>query len=152
VTFRGDDRAASATVSHAVTIGITALLLTGLFISAGDLFERQQKQTGREQLEAVGGKLAGQIQRVDSLGDAGRDVRATLRTSYPSSVAGEPYTVHLVPADGNATLYVNSTQLDVRRSFVVVNETRVEPARVTGGTIRVALRSDGTGEYLTLTN
>ncbi|MUV89224.1 hypothetical protein GJ629_04360 [Halapricum sp. CBA1109] len=131
-----DTRAVSVTVSYAITLGITAILISLLLLSAGNLLEDQRQQATRAQLQNVGGQFAQEIHYVDELDDGlNGSANATVSATLPGDISGIPYSVEIKPyqiSDGTRTeamLYLNSTgspDVDVR--IPLGNETAVVPA------------------------
>lgn len=122
--FRTDQRAASITVHHALTLGITAMLITGLLLGAADMADRQQNSAVRMQLTDIGGTLASQIHAADQLNETGTSVNATLRTELPRRVAGVPYQVSIDPSRAQELhLYTDNPSVVVR--FSVETETEL---------------------------
>ena len=62
-----DDRAVSATLGYVLVIGITTILISGLFLAAGGFVENQHERAIRAELEVVGNRLAADIAAVDRL-------------------------------------------------------------------------------------
>jgi hypothetical protein len=145
------ERAVSVTLSYVLTLGITALLITGLLVSAGGLFERQQDRSAREQLQDTGGEFAHQIQQFDRLATrTDGTATASLAVALPSQVAGAPYSAELkaedVDSDGSpeSMLYLNGTSSAVTITIPVGNETWVETGGLQTGEFRMFLCENGT--------
>ena len=123
MSFRRDTRGVSVSVTHALTLGITAILITALMIGAGSLLDDQRERAAREQLQDIGGSFAEKIHHLDKLDDGSIDgSTATLNSSLPPSVGGLQYTLNVKAEDyaGDAekesVLYLNTT----REPFVSV--------------------------------
>ncbi|MEA5386127.1 hypothetical protein VB779_02745 [Haloarculaceae archaeon H-GB11] len=112
-----DDRATSSLVSHVLTIGITAILIVGLLMSAGTLLQDQREHSARQQLGDVGGHMAKQFERVDRLNDDGRKKKVALNTSHPGTIAGESYSVHLETTGSVPRLVLRMPTLSLRQEF-----------------------------------
>lgn len=130
--MRRNTRGVSVTLSYVLTLGITAILISGLLLGAGSLFETQQRQSAQTQLQDVGGSFAQQINAVDRLADSGR-ADASVAVSLPSQVSGGDYSIDVQPTDiddggdQEAALYLSGSGASV--SVPLGNETWVE----TGG-------------------
>lgn len=94
--FGIDDRAISSTVTHALTLGITTILIASLLAGAGTMLDSYDDQSTRSGLETVGERIAGEIADVDRV--AGDDGTVNLTARHPDRVAGSAYTVE-VPDD-----------------------------------------------------
>lgn len=133
-TFTTDSRAVSITVTHALSLGITGILITALMIGAGTLLDDQQERIAHEELQDLGGKLAQEIQYVDSLDDETVEgAEATVTARLPESVAGMQYTVNVRAldyagdSDKEAMLYLNTTTAPfVSVTVPVSNETWID--------------------------
>ncbi|WP_049925988.1 DUF7266 family protein [Halopiger goleimassiliensis] len=92
-----DERAVSITVTHALTIGITTILISGLLLSAGGMLERETERSTDQSLETIGERLAGEIQSVDRM--AGDDGQVNVTTDHPRRIGSRAYTVSLGTGD-----------------------------------------------------
>jgi hypothetical protein len=134
-----DERAVTPAVTHAMTIGISTILITGLLIGAGQLMDDQQSYVVEGGLENVGGAITSELVRVDQFDKTGVDSDITLTASHPSKVGGQTYDIILDPGSDETTLHLNATdqsELTVLTRFD--NETAVCPSVVDGGTVVVA--------------
>ncbi|MFC7136779.1 hypothetical protein ACFQRB_10330 [Halobaculum litoreum] len=118
-----------------LTLGITALLISGLLVAAGGTVDSQREATTREGLEVVGQQLAGRLVAADRLVAAGAD-EVVVRGSYPDTIAGTTYTVEVVPGDP-ATIALSTTSVDVRVSVSAATATPVAAASVSGGDLEI---------------
>jgi len=142
--FHSDERSASIAITHAMTLGITAILITSLLLSTGDFLQSQQERVAQKQLQDVGADVASLIDEADELNATGNEVTANLSASYPSTVGGEPYTIALVPDGGatratSATLYLNASELGLSVSVPIETDTPMEESRVRGNNPTVRL-------------
>lgn len=133
MSFHDDTRGASIPVTHALTIAITALLMVGLLLGAGQFLEGQQQTVARQQLSNVGGDIVDQINTLDDLNASGETVTATLEPTYPRTIAGKPYTLALV-TDGprSGTLHLNSTVLSRSIRLPVRTDTPLRQSKARG--------------------
>ena len=153
-TFSDDERGASIAVTHALTLGITAILITTLLLSTGNFLQSQQERVAQQQLREIGGDAASLVGDADDLNETGTEVRANLSASYPQSVAGEPYTIALVPQSGsagtNATIYLNASDMDVSIEVPVTTDTEMRQSRMRGSSPTVRLCYDGSDQFIVL--
>lgn len=135
MTLRPDTRGASIAITHALAIGITAILVSGLLVSAGGYLDHQQRTVAREQLDDVGGDVVDKINQLDRLNATGENVTVTLQPTYPRRVAGETYLLE-IRADGptNGTLLVSSPAMDRPVRLPLNTTTQLNPTsmRTTG--------------------
>jgi hypothetical protein len=145
-----DERAASIAITHALTLAITAILITSLLVTAGNYLTEQRNSVAQSQLRDVGGDVASLIDRADRLNETGSSVNATFDANYPDRIAGEPYTVALVPDSGdstNATLYLNASELGQSVAIQVQTETPMTDSRTSGENPTVKLCTDTSGAH-----
>jgi len=90
-----DSRAVSIAITHALTIAITTVLISGLLISSGELLESQQQRVGEEQFDDIGADMISLINSLDRLNATGENVTASVTPSYPERVAGHSWKVEL---------------------------------------------------------
>jgi len=145
-----DDRAASIAITHALTLAISAILVTSLLAATGNFLTTQQDRVAQSQLQDVGGDLATVIERADRVNATGEAVNATFEPDYPAQVAGEPYTIALVTDPGDptsATLYVNSSDLGQSVAIDVETATPMVDSRARGENPTVSLCTDASGRH-----
>lgn len=151
--FNGDERGASIAVTHALTLTITAVLITVLLVTTGNFLHAQQNTVAQSQLRDIGGDLSSLIDDADRLNRTG-EVNATLSASYPDTIAGEPYTMELVPENGTrdttATLYLNATDLDLSVSVPVATDTPMTRSQARSENASVKLCSGANGQTIVL--
>jgi hypothetical protein len=113
--IRNDNRAVSIAITHALTLGITAVLITGLLIGAGGLLEDQEKQAARGSLSEIASDTVSHINSLDNLNATGEQVNASVRPDYPARVVGEEYTINITTNDHpfTATQYALVIRSDV---------------------------------------
>lgn len=132
-----DDRAVSTTITYALTMAITAVLLGGLITAAGGLVENQRTQAARNELGVVGERMASELTSVDTLVRAGENPTVRLRATHRRQVAGRYYSVELVtggpPCHGQQCLVLSTN--DVRVTVPFATETPVRRGNVSGGTV-----------------
>lgn len=143
-TLRDDDRGVSSTVTHVLALGITAILISGLLLSAATVVEDQRENSAREQLRTVGNRISAELSRAAVLAQHGGNV--SIRTSHPHQIAGEEYTVRLLTgADCDTDLFHTDACLSLATQgggtsvmVPVRNETGVSLARTGAGSFTIA--------------
>lgn len=114
--IRTDNRAVSIAITHAITLGITAVLLTGLLIGAGGLLEEQESRAARGSLSEIGSDTVSHINSLDTLNATGDEVNVSVEPDYPDRVVGEEYTINITndrSAHPFGTEYALSVRSDV---------------------------------------
>lgn len=151
MTLRDDTRGVSIPVTHAMTLAITALLLTSLLLAAGSFLNSQQDTVAREQLAEIGGDLASHINAVDRLNGTGESVAVTIEPGYPRTVAGAPYNVELRTGstETNATLILDSSAVGQPVRIPISTDTHIDDSDTTarGESPTVVLDNDGSGNH-----
>lgn len=89
-----EDRAVSITVTHVMTVGITTILIAGLFIGAGNMLQDQTQRSGDREIRSVGDRHATEIvtasvRGIENSGDV------DVRSRQPATAVGGSYTVAL---------------------------------------------------------
>jgi hypothetical protein len=145
--IRKDTRAVSVAVTHALMIGITALLITGLLIGTGTLLENQQDRTAQQQVDQVGADLLSHVDRLDQLNDTGETVGTSLRLDYPATIGGGPYTLALVDGSGPLrtewTLQIEVEAVDRTVHYPIANHTSLTESRARGDEPTLSLCTNG---------
>lgn len=150
----GESRAVSVAITHALTIAITAVLITTLLIGSGQLLADQEDRVAREQFSEIGSDIVSHLNSLDRLGTTGETVDVTVRPSYPQQVVGRPYTVTIVNITGDdsypfATDHVVEIRSDLLGQpvrYPVRTEASIVPDSTAGGGEQlICLRDDEIG-------
>jgi hypothetical protein len=96
-TISTDDRGASVAINHVLALGITAILISGLLLSAATLLRDQRANNAEPELRTIGNRIAGQITEGERLVDGPGDT-VTFHVDQPARIAGSPYEVRLQDA------------------------------------------------------
>lgn len=141
--IRPDDRAVASTLSYALTLSITTILLVGVLAGAGSLVDGQQDRAIESGLVVQGERLAADLMTVDRLSRTGSVERVEVRIDLPTRVAGEGYRVEITEdGGGNDVIGLHSDAIDVTVDFTV--ERGIVAERLTGGAVTIEF-DDGTG-------
>lgn len=143
--LREDDRGAAIALNHALSIGITTLLIAGLMLGAGQQLETRQERVAEQGLKDIGESLANEVTRIDRLAVDDGEVRSDIssRISYPHYVSGEGYEVSLQRSGGAAVLSMQMNSPDVRIPINISVESDVCERELNGGPIKVVYDADG---------
>lgn len=142
-------RGQSTALEYTLALGVASLVITGLFLAAGDFVTSQREQVVRTELGVVGEQLAGEVAAADRLVQAGESTgQLSLNTSLPQTVAGASYVVEVANTGGGASQWINLSTQDpeVSVSVRLETETDLAPARIQGGHVEV--RYDATANQL----
>jgi len=148
-----DVRAVSTTVGYALTLGITALLVTGLLIAGGGFLQEQRETSTRSELEVIGHQVASDIASADRLTGSGV-TEVSIRRSLPQRVTGSAYSIavensaqsHLVLTSADPEVTV---RVDMETVFVG-NSDGVASGTVDGGDI--VIEYDTSNDQLVIDN
>lgn len=136
-----DSRGVSAVLGYILVLGITTLLVSGLFFTAGNYVENQHDRAIRAEFEVIGNRIAADIAAVDRLAlAAGADGEARLRTDLPPLAAGNSYEISVSQDAGSSTMYdvnLSTTDQTVSVNVRLRAETPVVDSTVSGGDVRI---------------
>ena len=144
----GTDRAVSVTVGYVMTLAISTLLLSGLFVAGGSFVETQRERAAQGELTVVGERIAADLGTVDRLVEkAGSRENLTVNRSLtlPDRAAGTVYRIRVSAADTEGTVALESDRTDatVEVPFRTSDGVEVENATVAGGDLRIWWDPDG---------
>ncbi|SFR94482.1 hypothetical protein SAMN05216559_1536 [Halomicrobium zhouii] len=135
------DRAVSSTLNYVLSLGIMAVLVTGLLSAGGGFVEDRQEEVIRSELEVIGQQIASDVQRADRLvtaGDGNQEV--TLSQSLPERISGTGYRLSLETGPP-AELVLRSNDPEISVSVRVQTTTHVAASNAGGGTVVVTYTS-----------
>jgi len=121
-----DRRAVSIPLTHALTFGITAVLVTALLASAGGFLETQEDRVASEHFGDINSDVVSQLESLDRIGQQSNEPNMTVTPGYPDRVLGDTYTV-IVEADEEGTsVQIESSVGQDRLPQQTLNTTAVE--------------------------
>jgi FlaG/FlaF family flagellin (archaellin) len=135
-----DDRAVSAVLGYILTLAVMTLLVSGLFLAAGNFVENQHERAIRAELEVVGNRLAADIAAVDRMALASGAVgEAELQSDMPELTAGQSYLIEISESGTAGVYFLNAStdDPDVEVSVRVRAETDLVEGTVNGGDVTV---------------
>lgn len=138
-----DDRAVASTLSYALTLSITTILLVSVFAGAGSLVDGQQDRAIESGLTVQGERLAADLMTVDQLSRTGSAEHVEVRIDLPAHVGGEGYRIGITEdGEGNDIIELTSGGIELSVDFIV--ERALEAERLNGGTVTIKF-DDETG-------
>lgn len=151
--MRSDTRGVSVALTHSLTLGITALLVSGLIFAVGGAVDTQRERAVEGELTTIGERLATEIAAIDRTANV-TGANLTVETAHPERVVDTPYRVSLTDAaagcGADACLVLEASDPSVRVVVPVSNGVDVEPSTAPGGDVTIhhdgedaALRGDG---------
>jgi len=139
--FYRDHRGVSVSLTHVLTVAITTVLVTGLLIGVGGYINDFEQDTTREELSAVGERLAGEFVRAETLAQL-KYSSVELRTKHPDRVGGKTYTIRLSNGasicDGSPPCFrLASSGQNVAVVVPLASSVPVEPSSASGGNVLI---------------
>lgn len=153
MSLRDNNRAVSVAVTHALTVAISTVLVSGLIIGAGTLLESQEQSVSEDQLEEIGSDAASYLTTFDRMNATGDTVTMAAAPDYPDRVVGS-YRYELVLSErsgpSDIEIIVRVDELDRSATIPVeLQNTEIETGSsdsisVDGSNIEMNLCADGT--------
>ena len=141
-----DDRAISIAVGHAVTLGISAILITGLLLGSATLLDIQEKRAAGEQLSDIGSETVSYIYSFDDLNGTGTNVNATVEPNYPTRIVDSySYRISLEETADGAVLTLDVSNLGTGRVYRIDTDAEIRDSAVSSPNVEINL-CGSTGE------
>lgn len=140
VPIRTDVRAVSPVAAYVLTLGITAVLIGGLFIAGGTFIDDQRQTTAESELQVLGQQVSADIAAADRLTRTDGETDVTIRRSLPDRVVGANYRIsvrHDVEGPTNPYLVVIAEDLDVEVKIGLTSETSVTESTAHSGDVLI---------------
>lgn len=140
-----DDRGVSTTVSYALNLTLSAMLISGLLFGAGSLVQSERRSAMEAELEVIGERLAAAIQSADRLNQTGADaVVVTVRA--PERVAGNDYTVTVNTSGTTPELVLETNDPDITVRIPLAVNGSLAATSFDGGPATIERLPDGSLE------
>lgn len=130
------DRGVSTALGYVLTLGITALLISGLLIGVTGVVDDRRTQTDRATMEIVGQRIAANLMSADRLAETDPE-QLVVAVDLPNRLSQSGYTVEVNGSAEQLTLRVDGGRASATVSFV--NTTTVRDGTVRGGDLRIVL-------------
>ena len=148
------DRAVSTALGYVLSLGITAILISGLLLAGGNFVEGERTRVTQTELDVVGQRLASQLTSADRAAmTVDADGTLVIEARLPDRIAGTPYGIEITEeatpdgAQNTYTLTLRTRTPDVTTSVSVHTTTPLLNATVDGGTLRIRyVDSDDDGD------
>lgn len=132
-------RGLSTALGYVLTLSITVILVSGLFIAGGNFVQDQREEVIRTELDIVGEQVATQINTADRLNQSGMgNTTVRLKQRFPPNVVGSAYRINL-EADG-PRLRLETQQPNIEVTIQLTNTTTLADSSASGG--QVIIRYD----------
>ena len=143
----GTDRAVSVTVGYVMTLAISTLLLSGLFVAGGSFVETQRERAAQGELTVIGERLAADLMTVDRIAASAAspdDLTANRSVGLPNRVSGTAYRVRISSTGTSGTIRLDSDRADatVTVPFRTSENVTVRNATLSGGDLRIWWNAD----------
>jgi len=144
----GADRAVSVTVGYVMTLAVSTLLLSGLFVAGGSFVETERERAAQGELTVVGERIAADLRTVDRVASSASPPRENLTVdrplTLPDRVSGTGYRVRIEATDSAGTITLESGQTDaiVEVPFRTNEDIAVRNATVNGGDLLIRWDTD----------
>lgn len=140
MTDPGRDRGVSTTLGYVLTLGITAILISGLLVAVTGVVDDRRTQTEQNALDVIGERVAANLMAADRL--AGTDPAATAVTvRLPDRIAERGYSVRVDGTAEQIVLTIDNSQTTVTVSYTTT--TNVVDTTARGGDLRIVLTPTG---------
>jgi len=138
--FLIDQRGVSVALTHVLTMGITAVLISGLIIAASGVVDTQQERAVQGELTTIGERLVTELTALDRVASSTNSTM-TVETSHPEMVVNSRYQVQLI-SNSSACQTGSCLVLDAQRaeSSVIISieeDINTINSTVSGGEIRL---------------
>ncbi|WP_336327477.1 DUF7266 family protein [Halovenus sp. HT40] len=143
--LRIDRRGLSVAVTHALTVAISTILVSGLIIGAGTLLESQEQSVGEDQLREVGSDAVTYVNTFDRLNGTGENVTVTVAPDYPERIVGSyRYTIQLYNTSELRGLEIRSEALGRERQYPIsTTNARLTNTSTSGADVQISLCKNG---------
>jgi len=152
-TFSTDDRGVSTALTHVLTIGITTILISGLFIGTTTMLEGQMDRAAYQEMGTIGDRLAAELTAVDQNAKGTPTGNATVLVQHPNTVAGSSYRIQLANSSGdcdtwdpNTCLILSASQTSEDVEVPLRTSMPIEESSVTGGDVYITYNQSDAGE------
>lgn len=132
-----DDRAVSTVLGFVLSLGISALLISGLLVSTGSFVDDQRRETVRDELEVIGQQISADLAASDRLvRNGGEEVRVT--RPFPDEVTGLSYRIEITTSGSLTTIELRTSQPSVTVQTSVRTQTSVAGGTtLSGGDVEI---------------
>ncbi|TKX85828.1 hypothetical protein EXE43_11590 [Halorubrum sp. SS5] len=138
----GTDRAVSVTVGYVMTLAVSTLLLSGLFVAGGSFVESERERAAQGELTVVGERVAADLGTVDRLVASGASrggLTVNRSLTLPDRVSGTSYRIRVSAngTEGMVALESDRSDTVVEVPFRSTEDVAVRNATVDGGDLRI---------------
>lgn len=136
------DRALATALGYVLTLGITAILVSGLLVAGGTFVEDQREDVIETELEAVGEQIASHINAADRLNQSGVGTTyVNITQPFPADVTGTTYRITLEER-ADPVLRLESNRPTITTEIGLTNTTAVGQSTASGGSVLIQYDPD----------
>lgn len=136
------DRALATALGYVLTLGITAILVSGLLVAGGGFVEDEREDVIQTELQAVGEQIASHIMAADRLNQSGAGTTyVNITQPFPPDVTGTSYQITLVEQK-DPVLRLESSRPTITTEIGLANTTAVSQSTATGGSVLIQYDPD----------
>lgn len=141
---RSRNRGVSEALSYTLALGILGMLVTGLLLQGGAVFNKATEQSMQDQAEFEAERVAAAIEEIDRQARASNTNRTISTTiDLPDDIAGQGYYVEVQTTSTGGTVRVFAPQEDIVAETEVMNRTKIQADQIQGGRIRIVREAGG---------
>jgi hypothetical protein len=134
-------RGLSTALGYVLTLAVTVILVSGLFVAGGNFVENQREEVIRTELDIVGEQIATHVNAAERLNQSGvGKTNVTIGQRFPPSVVGTTYRIHLEASEQRLRLTTDDPNIEV--SVPVTTTTTIADSSATGGQIVIEYDQD----------
>lgn len=134
----GGGRAQSTALDYTLSLALATIVITGLFIAAGDFVSSQRERVVRTELGVLGERIIADLTAADRLVEAGSgSTTVIVNQSLPQQVTGVPYRITVNVNGGDQWMNLSTQTPDVSVAIRFDTGTAVAERSVTGGDVSV---------------
>jgi hypothetical protein len=135
-----DQRGVSIALTHVLTMGITAVLISGLIIAAGGAVETQGERAAQGELTTIGERLGTELTALHRVAGPTNSTM-TIETSHPERVVNTGYRVRLTSNYSNcqtdACLVLETRAIETPVVISIRDDIDTVESTAQGGEIRL---------------
>lgn len=134
-------RGLSTALGYVLTLGVTVVLVSGLFVAGGNFVEDQREGVIRTELDIVGEQVVTHVNAADRLNQSGvGETNVTIEQRFPPSAVGTAYRIHLEADEHRLRLTTDNPSVEV--TVPVTSTTSIADSSSSGGQVVIKYDQD----------
>ena len=128
------NRGLSTALGYVLALGVTVILVSGLFVAGGNFVENQREEVARTELDIIGEQTATHLNAAERLNQSGvGETNVTIEQRFPPSVVGTAYRIYLEADEQRLRLRTEDPSIEI--VVPVTTTTTIAESSATGGQI-----------------